>query len=267
MKTKITANVLLQALLNKHCTEVCVPQCKTGPTQGWGPGLLIMDLWVMYRSWTNPKTICYEIKVSRNDFLKDDKWRGYLDFCSEFYFVAPPGIIQPTELPPEAGLLVCPGTRLFTKKKAVSRDVLIPDLLWRYVLMARTTIVTERTFNQKGYWEGWLKDRKINGEFGCRVSKAIQETIKNEIEKVRIENRDLKQENENLEAIKQKLEDLGINPTVGVWEFERKYKALLKEIETGIPEGLEHYLGEVTTNIQRVLERLKERQQQVKLAL
>lgn len=261
---KITANTLLQALLTRHHKEVCVPECKTGPTQGGGPGLLIMDLWVMFRSWTNPRTICYEIKVDRSDFLNDNKWRNYLDFCSEFYFVVPqkiPKVIEPNELPPEAGLLVSSinGNRLYCKKKAVSRKVLIPDLLWRYILMARTTVVTERTFSQKGYWESWLKDKKINQEFGYMVSKAIQETIKTEIKKVKSENETLKYENERLEEVRRSLEALGFDKGINHWEFERKYKILLREIEAGIPEGLEQYLAGLITNAQKIQEIIKAR--------
>lgn len=47
----------------------------------------------------------FEIKVSRSDFLKDDKWQTYLRYFNRFFFVTPPGLIKPDELPPEIYLL------------------------------------------------------------------------------------------------------------------------------------------------------------------
>jgi hypothetical protein len=60
---------------------------------------------LFYFSRWNRETRGYEIKVSRSDFLADKKWREYLKYCRVFYFVAPAGIIKPSELPPEIGLI------------------------------------------------------------------------------------------------------------------------------------------------------------------
>ena len=53
------------------------------------------------RPWT------HEIKISRADFLSDirsQKWRQYSNFSCRVFFAAPKGLINPVELPPEAGL-------------------------------------------------------------------------------------------------------------------------------------------------------------------
>src|SRR5690242_5105664 len=113
----IDAYLIRKLLAAKHAEDVLVPECKDGPTQGGSHRR--MDAWVMSKSWANPCVTGYEIKVSRSDFLGDEKWRTYLPLCNEFYFVAPSGIIEPDELPPEAGLLCVSstGTVLFRKKK------------------------------------------------------------------------------------------------------------------------------------------------------
>lgn len=53
--------------------------------------------------------IAYEIKVSRSDFLREikhpEKRTQALQLSNQFYFVAPVGLIKPSELPPEAGLI------------------------------------------------------------------------------------------------------------------------------------------------------------------
>lgn len=62
-----------------------------------------LDLFYFSR-WSR-QTRGYEIKVSRSDFVSDKKWKEYLKFCTHFYFVAPEGIIKPSELPKEIGLI------------------------------------------------------------------------------------------------------------------------------------------------------------------
>jgi hypothetical protein len=47
----------------------------------------------------------YEIKSSRGDFLADDKWEKYLDYCTHFSFVAPAGAIFRWELGRGIGLI------------------------------------------------------------------------------------------------------------------------------------------------------------------
>lgn len=69
-----------------------------------------LDAWIMdlYPSHQLER-IAIEIKVSRGDFfneLKKPKKRlKALRYSNKFYFAAPEGLIKPTELPPEAGLL------------------------------------------------------------------------------------------------------------------------------------------------------------------
>lgn len=49
----------------------------------------------------------FEIKASRQDFLRDDKWIGYLPYFNFFWFAIPePGIVLPGDLPEDIGLLV-----------------------------------------------------------------------------------------------------------------------------------------------------------------
>lgn len=47
----------------------------------------------------------YEIKVNRQDFLKDTKWAEYSMFCSSLCVVCPAGLIQPEEVEKPFGLI------------------------------------------------------------------------------------------------------------------------------------------------------------------
>jgi hypothetical protein len=47
----------------------------------------------------------FEIKVSRADFIQDDKWILYSQFCSSLSIVCPENLIQPSEIEKPFGLL------------------------------------------------------------------------------------------------------------------------------------------------------------------
>jgi hypothetical protein len=55
------------------------------------------------------KRVCYEVKVSRADFLGELrtplKRRIGMRYSNEFYFVTPAGLVDPSEVPAECGLI------------------------------------------------------------------------------------------------------------------------------------------------------------------
>ena len=169
---KPTAADLSLLLAARHSEDVWVPECKDGPTQ-MGPGMLQLDGWAMKRSWSKPCMYGYEIKVSRSDFARDEKWHGYLPLCNRFSFVCPRGLIEPMELPPEVGLLWATkaGTKLIQKKPAAYREIKFPEMLFTYILMCRTTVGTERNPDGNAqYWRKWLETRDERRGLGQRVS-------------------------------------------------------------------------------------------------
>lgn len=58
---------------------------------------------------TGMRRVCYEVKISRADFLCELKHplkrRIGMRYSNEFYFVTPPGLVSPSEVPPECGLV------------------------------------------------------------------------------------------------------------------------------------------------------------------
>ena len=261
---QITASDIQRLIEEKHWKDVCVTECKDGPSS---IGLLKLDAWVMKRSWAHPLTIGYEFKVSRADFLQDSKWHGYLEFCNEFYFVCPSGVIKPEELSPEVGLLVVAktGTRMFTKKKAPYRDAIVPESLYRYILMARSKITKPRFSldppkerSRKAYWESWMEHKTIDRDFGLRVSKKIAETVQKRILDVESKNEILQKNNQKLAAIQEALESLGIN-----WEWMRSYnleEKLKEKVEKALnatPNGLSWELEHAVEALQKIQEIFK----------
>lgn len=105
-----------------------------------------LDFVAIRASWTHPDVEAHEIKVSRRDFLQDDKWAPYLDSCHLFWFVtAPDVILNVDEVPAQAGWLEASknGAKLFVRKKAPRREMsdqqqakLFRQLLHRYYYTA-----------------------------------------------------------------------------------------------------------------------------------
>lgn len=253
---KITASMIVDLLSQKHSGDVFVAECKDGPSQGCNH--LRMDAWAMKRSWAHPCVSAYEVKISRTDYVGDDKWRGYLPYCNTFSFVAPPGIIKPEELPADTGLLTVAttGSRLFTKKKAPFRDVQIPESVWRYILMCRAIIGEEPTQygaeSPRDFWRRFLDGRTADDELGHRVSRTLRKTLTEKVDRVDTENILLKREVENCAGIKEMLLELGFDCAHGVpdeWTVKRRVamqlapapdERLLEDIENA-----ERYLGRI----------------------
>lgn len=126
---EINETNITNALKAKHenLGDIFAPQIKIGPA-----GSRIMDAVAIKKTWAPRTVIGYEIKISRQDFLRDQKHPAYMENCNIFYFVVPKGIIEKGEIPEGAGVMVYnPETKsLRTVKKAPYRKVPInPDLL------------------------------------------------------------------------------------------------------------------------------------------
>jgi len=146
----MTAKIIRDALATKHSSDIFVPECKTGQTW-FNDKLRKLDAWVLRRSWVHFGTIGYEIKISRSDFLRDKKWPEYLDYCHEFYFVCPWGMIQKNDIPDNrVGLcwITKNGSRVIIKRHADYREIGVPKLLLYYVLMSRVVVIRDYEYYQ-----------------------------------------------------------------------------------------------------------------------
>lgn len=142
MAQKVTSTDIKLALKEFHNGKPSyfITECKTCSTYFPDPqGLLKFDGLAITKSYTKPNIIGYEIKVSRNDFLQDNKWHLYLQYCNEFYFVVPKGLVKKEELPDHVGLIYFnPDTKgLRTVKKALYRQIEEPVGVYKYIIFSR----------------------------------------------------------------------------------------------------------------------------------
>jgi hypothetical protein len=249
----MTSFDIVRLLEARHYKDIFVPECKNGPT--WYGSHLRFDALAMNRSWANARVIIYEIKVSRSDFLADQKWTIYLEYCDEFYFVCPFAMIDPSEVGADAGLLWASktGTKLFIKKKASPRihQMTEWESMFRYILMSRARITDEfQKENKTEYWKRWLAETEEERELGWNVSKKIREELERRVKETANKNRHLSDENERLLEVKEAISKLGYTlADVPRWRIEETIERRIQEIKTGIPSNFRHWLEKTTTTL------------------
>lgn len=222
----MTARTILDLLATRHSKDLFIPECKDGPTQT--ASHLRLDAWAMRRSWAHPTTYGYEIKVSRGDWLHDEKWTAYLPLCRQFYLACAPGVIDKAEVPPGVGLLEASakGNRLWMRRRAVERDVPLDEALVRYILMCRVEVQQPHAANSLGYWRDWMTRRREGKAVGMYVAQALREEWEKATAEVRAENSRLSNENASLENIREIAERWGL-PIDGSWKSGDAIRATL----------------------------------------
>lgn len=174
----MTAKQVLALLEARHSKDIFVSEVTLGAQYR----ARRMDAWAFKPSWTERGVITgYEIKVTRSDFLADDKFQEYLGACHAFYFVTAPDVMQRDEVPPDAGLIVASKNckRLHTVKRAPHRTNEIPEKVWRRVLMK----LRYSEFGMPDHkptaddWRKWLQDKTTNAEIGRTVSQYIASEV------------------------------------------------------------------------------------------
>lgn len=170
----VRADMIKRALAQRHSGDSFFTEVKNGPTH-WATELLIMDAVAFKRSWANPCIMGYEIKVSRSDFLGDEKWRGYLPYCNRFSFVCPRGIIELDELPDDIGLIFYNPDKetLYTRRKATYREIDPPLDMMMYLVMQTGGGSHPFFSNKREYFEAFVEDKASKRDLGYRVGKKL----------------------------------------------------------------------------------------------
>lgn len=249
---------IVNLLAARHTGDVFVSECKTGGS--WTRHCPRLDAWAMKKSWEHPMTWGYEVKTSRSDFQRDDKWHDYLPYCNQLYFVCPYNLIQPEEVPNPAGLLWVSknGTAIqpAPKKKAEVRNVVVPESLFRYILMHRAAITEARVLREETsdqrleYWRQWLEKKRGSLDIGRSCSKALAEVRHEAREAMEAAKRQV----DEYKTIQARIEELGFDPQkpVNQWDVSSKLRQLAGVIPQGINSTLERGIGQLKTLLELV---------------
>lgn len=250
---KVTSTEIKKALADYNCKDYFITECKTCSTYFPDPqGMLKFDGLAIKRSYTRPCITGYEIKVSRGDFLQDAKWHLYLQYCNEFYFVVPAGLISKEEVPDNVGLIYYyPETgTLRKKKKALWRDIEEPVGVYKYIIFSRLEqdrlpFYESRAEYVKDYLEDKSKKRKLGKAFG---SKLANELIEAQVRLAVLE------DTENKIKLLEQLKETMKKHDVGryCWKDDGLVEELDKALQSHYPKDLDI----VRRNLQNAMDRL-----------
>lgn len=266
-KNKIRAVDIKLALSELHSNRSTyfLTECKTCSTYFPDPqGLLIFDGLAITKSYTKPNIIGYEIKVARNDFTRDNKWHLYLQYCNEFYFVCPKGLIAKDELPDNVGLIwYDPDAKqiLRTVKKAQYRNIDEPVGLYKYIIYSRLDEDRIPFYEDKAeYVRDYLEDRKdkkyIGSTLGSKMAKEL-EAAYTELDRVKCK-KDAVDRWEKVEKLLRKYDIIG-------WGWRKDDNGWLEDLEQALKSGSQcRELESIKDSLQRVINRIEKLQEEEK---
>lgn len=256
MGEKVTSTMIKKALASFHEKDFFITECKTCSTYFPDPqGLLKFDGLAVRRSYTKPCITGYEIKVSRGDFLQDNKWHLYLRYCNEFYFVVPAGLITKEEISENVGLIYYyPETdHLRTKRKALYRDIEEPVGVYKYIIFSRfdqdrLPFYEDRAEYARDYLNDKREKRKLGASFGSKMAadlRAAQEklsTVENCVDDV-----------EFAQAVAKLLEKHNVGWR---WRGGEHDEQLLKQLDAALGSSYPKELERVERNIKYAMDEL-----------
>lgn len=249
MARKVREDMILRQLAKRHAEDVFFTHVKNGPTV-FG-GLLVMDAVAIKKSWAKPCITIYEVKTSRNDFVRDEKWPQYKDYCHRMYFACPTGMISPAELPNDVGLVYYNPEMdsITTRKKPAIRPIEIPWEMLYYLLLYRVDSDHSHPFfsTQREMLEAWVQDKADRRNLGYFVSRKLAKTLK-ENEELRTKVGIMEKEVELLEEMREIMGRAGY----------RTYNwAIKEELERALNSELPRGIEVAARNIKNEVERLE----------
>lgn len=211
------------------------------------------DLVAIYKSWTKPCIRIYEAKSDRRTFLNDQKWPGYLDYCNEFYWLCPTGLIEKNEVDPRCGLITInpKSGGVHTRKKAIFRDIepicksdlLMYLFMWR---MGTKAIGMTREEQIVLIQKDMEEDKDIGAQYACHISKTLDEAAS----RYRERERALIRRESNLKFFEKWCEEAGLNQ----YEVQNALKKdkIIKLIQSTNPNNLKPALRSLVRDIKRI---------------
>jgi hypothetical protein len=262
----IRSDHIKHALSKRHTDDFFATEVKNGPSHS-SNDLLIMDAFAMKKSWANPCLSGYEIKVSRADFQKDTKWPGYLNYCNQFSFVCPTGLIQLEELPDEVGLIYYNPDKqtLYTKRKAQYRLIDVPNELYLYLMMNRFESSQHPFFtDRKEYFEAFLEDKADRKQIGYRVGSKMAKELQSMNKKYRemeLDVEGMKEELEQAKKVYKILSSVGIRPSRYYSDWEER---LQERLRVGVSTHIKNEVFEIRSKVNRLHAMLEPQLEEIK---
>lgn len=256
---KVTAQDIKYALSRKHKEDFFLTEVKNGST--WmSKELAIMDGLAIKKSWAKPCLTGYEIKVSRSDFMNDEKWPVYKELCHRFYFACPKDLIKPEELPDDVGLIWFnpENKNLYTRKKSKFRDIEMSADMFYYIILSRLENQKHPFFSsQRELLEQYVIDKVSKRELGRRVASKMAKQLMEAEEKLNKLDREIERlrfDKERFESFLTIMKKHGLNSNR--WSAETD---LDKALTTTVPPKLIETLQTIKKSSEKLLEMIQEK--------
>lgn len=256
-KQRVRADMIMRQLRKRHVKkanldDVFLTEVKNG--RSWDSrNLLILDALAIRKSWAKPCFTGYEVKVDRGDFIRDQKWSGYLQYCHEFYFACPTDLIKPEELPSEVGPIYYNPEKdcIRTKRKAIHRPIEISNEMLMYIIMSKFDSDRHPFFSSnREMLQAIVEDKKDRKELGHYVARKTADLIE-ELQTDQRRVQKLEQESKHLAEIKKVLLEHGI---ASYWDLPRALdKALTYCMNPKVVDKVRE-LGRVATELDKLVQ-------------
>lgn len=134
------------------------------------------DVYVMRKSYTEPKPLAYEIKISVADFRSDvtsGKWQSYLAFASGVYFAVPAGLITKADVPAGCGLIVRGDGGWRVMKAPTLQPVQLSfKVMQKLLIDGVNRLVPEQ---RRQHYRDWIEQSTADKVLGKDVAEAVRE--------------------------------------------------------------------------------------------
>ncbi len=145
-----------------------------------GPsGSVRPDVFTMFKSYSKPRPMVYEVKVSRADFRSDitsGKWHGYTEFAGAVLFAVPKGLVKKSEIPAGCGMIVRSDKVWRTVKgPTIGRSRLSEDILLKLLINGVDRLQKTIGPRQVEIWNtAWLTRHGL----GKDVAEAVYDLVR-----------------------------------------------------------------------------------------
>lgn len=244
--------MILKELSKRHETDAFFTEVKNGPTHT-ATELLRIDALAIKKSWAHPLFTGYEVKVSRQDFLRDEKWYAYKNYCHRLYFACPTDMIKPEEIPEDVGLIYYnPETSaLRVKRRPVTREIEMPWEMLYYLIICRLESDRHPFFSsRREMLEAWVQDKADRRDLGYKVHNRMTKKIdESERRAIRVE-REMENQKDELQLFER------VRKIVARFGVDNHSWGIEKSLEKALSRGMTPNIAESLQIISREVNRL-----------
>jgi hypothetical protein len=246
----VTEDDVLKALAKRHAEDLFLTHVHNGPWQHAraDSGACCIDGLALKKSYAHPCVTGYEVKVSRRDFHRDNKWPGYLDMCHRLYFATPSKLIVASDLPSAAlGLVwvypsgVCRTVRDVPLRPVELSAVFLQALLFSHIDGDKPPFYGSKRLYAEAYIRDKAERRTIGQELGSKMAKRLTE---------------LEEERRHYQTHEQMAEDLRVllrNFGVNEWQWQEE---LAQRLKSGLSASTLHIFRRAVEGMTRELQEL-----------